>query len=47
MLMWLGLADADEYDDYEPYEEAPAPHLRRRRGGAARPWSPPRRRPRR
>lgn len=25
MLMWLGLADAEEYDDYEPYEEGPAP----------------------
>lgn len=28
MLMWLGLADAEEYEDYEPYEEvlaAPAP----------------------
>ena len=25
MLMWLGLADAEEYDDYEPYDEAPAP----------------------
>ena len=25
MLMWLGLADAEEYDDYEAYDEAPAP----------------------
>ncbi len=25
MLMWLGLADAEEYDDYEAYGEAPAP----------------------
>jgi cell division inhibitor SepF len=28
MLMWLGLADAEEYEDYEPYEDvvaAPAP----------------------
>ncbi|MGH9106595.1 MAG: cell division protein SepF [Acidimicrobiales bacterium] len=25
VLMWLGLADADEYEDYEPYEESPAP----------------------
>ncbi|HTV10292.1 MAG TPA: cell division protein SepF [Acidimicrobiales bacterium] len=25
VLMWLGLADAEEYEDYEPYEEAPAP----------------------
>lgn len=24
MLMWLGLADADEYDEYEPYDEGPA-----------------------
>ena len=24
MLMWLGLADAEEYDDYEAYDEAPA-----------------------
>ena len=23
MLMWLGLADAEEYDDYEAYGEAP------------------------
>lgn len=23
VLMWLGLADAEEYDDYEPYEEVP------------------------
>ena len=32
MLMWLGLADAEEYDEYEPYEEAPpqpAPVARR------------------
>lgn len=33
MLMWLGLADADEYDEYEAYEEgavqpAPAPTRR-------------------
>ena len=45
MLMWLGLADAEEYDDYEAYEEAPAPHLRwphgpeRRRGPRDRPSS--------
>jgi cell division inhibitor SepF len=32
MLMWLGLADADEYDDYEPYEEAMAPQAQVRRG---------------
>lgn len=25
MLMWLGLADADEYDEYDAYEEASAP----------------------
>jgi cell division inhibitor SepF len=25
MLMWLGLADAEEYDDYEAYDDAPAP----------------------
>lgn len=25
MLMWLGLADAEEYDEYEPYEEGPVP----------------------
>jgi cell division inhibitor SepF len=25
MLMWLGLADAEEYDDYEAYDEPPAP----------------------
>jgi len=31
MLMWLGLADAEEYDDYEPYEEAPAPQASARR----------------
>jgi len=30
MLMWLGLADAEEYDDYEPYEEATAPPAPRR-----------------
>lgn len=24
MLMWLGLADAEEYEDYGPYEEAQA-----------------------
>jgi cell division inhibitor SepF len=34
MLMWLGLADAEEYDDYEPYEEMPAPQVAGvRRGG--------------
>ena len=34
MLMWLGLADAEEYDDYEPYEEMPAPQVASvRRGG--------------
>jgi cell division inhibitor SepF len=32
VLMWLGLADADEYDDYEPYEEAMAPQAPARRG---------------
>jgi cell division inhibitor SepF len=25
VLMWLGLADAEEYDEYEPYEEMPVP----------------------
>jgi cell division inhibitor SepF len=25
MLMWLGLADAEEYDDYEAYDEAQVP----------------------
>lgn len=25
VLMWLGLADAEEYDDYEAYEDASAP----------------------
>ena len=30
MLMWLGLADADEYEDYEPYEEVLAPPAPRR-----------------
>ena len=30
MLMWLGLADAEEYEDYEPYEDVvPAPAPRR------------------
>ncbi len=34
MLMWLGLADAEEYDDYEPYDEMPAPQVASvRRGG--------------
>ena len=34
MLMWLGLADAEEYDDYEAYDEAPAPQVATaRRGG--------------
>jgi cell division inhibitor SepF len=36
MLMWLGLADAEEYDDYEPYEEVPVPQPQAataRRGG--------------
>ena len=33
VLMWLGLADAEEYDDYEPYEEAPAPQPATRRPG--------------
>jgi len=27
VMMWLGLADAEEYDDYEPYEEAVAPQV--------------------
>src|SRR5580704_1789658 len=31
VLMWLGLADAEDYDDYEPYEEAPAPQPSARR----------------
>jgi len=31
VLMWLGLADAEEYEDYEPYEEAPAPQTPLRR----------------
>jgi len=31
VLMWLGLADAEDYDDYEPYEEAPAPQASARR----------------
>jgi cell division inhibitor SepF len=31
VLMWLGLADAEDYDDYEPYEEAPAPQASPRR----------------
>jgi cell division inhibitor SepF len=30
MLMWLGLADAEEYEDYEPYEEVLAPPPSRR-----------------
>lgn len=33
VLMWLGLADAEEYDEYEPYEEMPAPQVATRRGG--------------
>jgi cell division inhibitor SepF len=33
VLMWLGLADAEEYDEYEPYEELPAPQVAARRGG--------------
>ena len=33
VLMWLGLADAEEYDEYEPYEEVPAPQVAPRRGG--------------
>ena len=33
VLMWLGLADAEEYDDYEPYEEVAAPPAPTRRGG--------------
>jgi cell division inhibitor SepF len=33
VLMWLGLADAEEYDEYEPYEEMPAPQVAARRGG--------------
>jgi cell division inhibitor SepF len=32
VLMWLGLADAEEYDEYEPYEEMPAPQAATRRG---------------
>ena len=41
MLMWLGLADAEEYDDYEPYEEVPVPSLRwPPRAEAARSWRP-------
>ncbi len=33
VLMWLGLADAEEYDEYEPYEEMPVPQVAARRGG--------------
>jgi cell division inhibitor SepF len=33
VLMWLGLADVDEYDDYEPDEEVPAPQAPVRRSG--------------
>ncbi|HET9061585.1 MAG TPA: cell division protein SepF [Acidimicrobiales bacterium] len=25
VLMWLGLADAEEYDEYEAYDDSPAP----------------------
>ena len=32
VLMWLGLADAEEYDEYEPYEEMPVPQVAPRRG---------------
>ena len=45
VLMWLGLADADEYDDYEPYEEAMAPQAPTR--GAAPRLSTLPRKPRR
>ncbi|MGP8208140.1 MAG: cell division protein SepF [Acidimicrobiales bacterium] len=34
VLMWLGLADAEEYDEYEPYEEMPAPQVATPRRGA-------------
>jgi len=32
VLMWLGLADAEEYEDYDPYEEVAAPQVPVRRG---------------
>lgn len=37
MLMWLGLADAEEYEDYQPYEEVSAPPAPRRLVEAAEP----------
>ena len=42
VLMWLGLADAEEYDEYEPYEEMPAPQVAARRGGGGGRGSRPR-----
>lgn len=46
VLMWLGLADAEEYDEYEPYEEMPAPQPVAARRGAEVNEAPPRLLPR-
>ncbi|MDA8300264.1 MAG: cell division protein SepF [Actinomycetota bacterium] len=37
MLMWLGLADAEEYEDYEPYEDVVAASAPRRAPEVAEP----------
>ena len=39
-MLYLGLGPDDEYDEYEPIDEQPVPHMRQQSSVATRPYAP-------